>query len=102
MTDYDPATIASDATAFAESRFGKHYLQRLTEAKERALRAAMNVELTDSQRAHAGTEAAVYEAEFGYFQTAQTITKDSSMLKRLRDGFQKRLAKENGKEVEQV
>lgn len=94
MSEYDPTLIAQDATAFAQSRFGQHYLARLEKTVERAQSIAESLEYTDNHRAHQSTKAATLKAELDYFKTAQTVVDSPVLLRRLRDGFRKRTGKE--------
>ncbi|SIC59931.1 hypothetical protein [Mycobacteroides abscessus] len=92
--DYSPIEISADAVAFAESKFGQHYLKRLAEAKERYVAAAMRLDLTDNYRAHMMTQAKTVSAEIEYFQTAQAVRDDPKLMERLRIAAQKRSKKQ--------
>lgn len=83
QSNYSPVDLASDASNFATSRFGKHYLERLEQIKERELRVAMDTRYSESFRAHAATKAAAVTDELDYFQTAQTIRNKPELLSRL-------------------
>lgn len=89
--EYDGIALAHDATEFAESRFGQHYLTRIEGFRQSYLAQTQNEGLSDSQRAHAGSRAAVVADEIAYFQTAKTITSDPSLIKRIRDNLEKKL-----------
>ena len=84
MPKYEPIEISADATEFANSRFGNHYLARLKSSKKRHLDAAMNITFTDSYRAHRASKAAALTSEIEYFKIAQTIQETPSLLNRLR------------------
>jgi hypothetical protein len=81
---YDPIELSRDATAFAKSRFGQHYLARLEDAQKRHLEAAMNIDFTDSYRSHRASKAAAIASEIEYFKIAQTIQETPSLMERLR------------------
>lgn len=91
--NYDPVQRTQDAVAFAQSRFGQHYLQSLQSAVEDAQKVAENLELSDSYRAHHATKAATLKTELDYFKTAQTIIETPTLLKKLKEGVQRRLNK---------
>ncbi len=83
-SDYDSLEKAADAQAFARTRFGKHYVARLTQLRDDALKVSMDISYTDSFRAHKATQAAVYEQEITYFQIAQTIQENKGILQKVR------------------
>lgn len=74
--------IAHEATAFAKSRFGQHYLQRLADLKQLHLEATMNIVLSDSERAHHGSLAKAKDEELDYFRAAQLVT-EPNVVKRI-------------------
>lgn len=88
--DYTTEMIARDATAFAASDFGKHYLDRLEKAHERCMTAVMNVELSDSYRANMASKASAVSAELEYFEIAKSIINNPKLLQRLRDKLNKK------------
>lgn len=83
VSKYNPVDLANDASHFAASRFGKHYLQRLEQIKERELSVAMDTRYSDSFRAHAGTRAAAVKDEIDYFTIAQSIKNKPELLARM-------------------
>lgn len=82
---YGTSDIVNDATSFASSRFGKHYLERLASKKGDALNAAMNMDFTDSYRAHSATVAKSVQDELDYFEAVQRIKNNPSLMKTLAD-----------------
>ena len=84
MDNYDTIQLVNDATTFADSKFGQHYLVRLRKALKRHLDAAMDTKLSDSQRAHAATKAATVQSELEYFEIAKSVQETPSLLDRLR------------------
>jgi hypothetical protein len=90
---YDPVKLAQDATAFADSDFGAHYLARLISLRNDQYAIVRSDKYTDSQRAHAGTRADVLSGEIEYFNTARTIQSDQSLIQRVRTNFERRMKK---------
>ncbi|PPG91550.1 MULTISPECIES: hypothetical protein [unclassified Rathayibacter] len=84
MSEYSGLDLATDATAFASSRFGQHYLARLEASRKRHIEIAMNTELNDSYRAHAATKAATVQSEIDYFTTSRNVLADPTLLERLK------------------
>ena len=80
---YGTVEIVHDATSFAASRFGKHYLERLQAKKDDALTAAMNLTYTDSFRAHSATVAKSVQDELDYFEAVQRIKNKPELMKSL-------------------
>lgn len=83
MSEYNTVTRAGHAVEFAQSQFGLHYLARLETAKARHLKVVMNLSLSDSVRAHAGTSAATVQSELDYFTNSQLVLTDPTFLARL-------------------
>ena len=96
---YDPIDLSQDATRFANSRFGKHYLARLERLKTVHLTAAMKVDFTDSYRAHRASKAAAIDSELEFFRIARTIQESPSLLKRLRKKLLGREEEANDEDV---
>lgn len=90
MDNYASDMITKDAVDFAQSRFGKHYLERLHKAKQRALDDAMDLEMSDSYRVHRASQAKAIQSEIDYFATAQRVYDDPALMKKLRDKVLKR------------
>lgn len=90
MDDYDPVTLFTDAEQFRSSRFGQHYLTKLKADRAAFLAATQDETLSDSQRAHAGSKAALTQRYLTYFQNVETTVKDKGILERLREGWLKR------------
>lgn len=82
---YNPIDLANDASQFAVSRFGQHYLDRLRTAKERELKKAMDSSFNDSYRAHAATKASAVQDELDYFDIAKGFKNSPELIKRLSD-----------------
>lgn len=94
MSDYTGEQITRDAVAFAESRFGKHYLRRLKSARQRALEEAEDLTFTDSYRANRASQAAAVRAEIDYFATAKKIKNDPKLMRKLIEAARNRKQKE--------
>jgi hypothetical protein len=82
---YGTVEIVHDATTFAASRFGQHYLDRLKTKKDDALNAAMNLSYTDSFRSHSATVAKSVQDELDYFDAVQRIKNKPALMKTLAD-----------------
>jgi hypothetical protein len=87
---YDPVQLVQDATKFARSRFGRHYMKRLDDRSASFLANTTDMRLTNEERANYGLRAAEIAAEIDYFRTAQATVANPSLLERLRQGFKKR------------
>jgi len=86
---YDALALSQDATAFAKSRFGVHYVSRLTRLRDTYLDIAQNLEFSDSYRANHASKAAALASELEFFQIAQTIQATPSLLQRLKKKLMK-------------
>lgn len=86
---YDALTLSQDATTFAKSRFGKHYIARITRLREGHLEVAQNMEFTDSYRANSASKASALGAELEFFNIAQTIQTEPTLLERLKKKLMK-------------
>lgn len=84
LPEYNPIELSKDAVDFANSRFGKHYMARLERLQKRHLDAAMDIDYSDSYRAHRASKAAALASQLEFFQIAQTIQDTPSLLNRLR------------------
>lgn len=92
MDQYNPADIALDATKFARSQFGKHYMLHLKRLKDYYIDIAINGKDRE-ERADAGIVAAEYQKTIDYFVTQQTIASSPSILEKLRKAFKERMNK---------
>ena len=88
--DYNPADIARDATKFARSKFGKHYLEKLEAIRLDYANKACDRRYSREDRADFGLLAAETADHIGYFQTARTILANPSLLDKLRNNYKKR------------
>jgi hypothetical protein len=88
--EYDPVTLFTDAEQFRTSRYGQHYLAKLEADRALFLAQTQDESLSDSQRAHAGSKAALTQRYLTYFETVEKTVKDKGMLERLREGWLKR------------
>lgn len=82
--EYTTDLIAADAKAFADSRFGMHYLDRLNKAHARCMETVMDLDCSDSYRANMASKASAIRAEIEYFEIAQNIATNPTILERLR------------------
>lgn len=84
MDKYTTEAITRDADAFAQSRFGQHYLKRLEKALQRARDDAENTELSRDYRLTRSDQAAAINAEINYFKTATAVASNESLMAKLR------------------
>lgn len=84
-SEYGTVEIVHDATTFAASRFGQHYLDRLKDKKADALNVAMDMSFNDSFRAHSATVAKSVQDELDYFDGLQRIKNKPATMKKLAD-----------------
>lgn len=94
--DYDPIQKAQDATRFAESRFGQHYLKRLAEVRDghyRQARTLLKEGQPESQIIAAIARADEADGELAYFAQAREIATDRKLMDRIRENIKKRLPK---------
>ena len=96
MSSYRPEDIRRDATKFADSQFGQHYLARLKAAKKRAVADALDISLTTEFRAQRGAQAAAIDKEINYFRLAVMRVKEPTKFDRMLH----RKAKEEGPDVD--
>lgn len=95
--EYNSEAIARDAQIFIDSRFGKHYMQRLEQMQEQALRLAMDLNYTADYRANQVTRAAAIKDEIDYFNLAKQVVGSPSMLQRIRENVKARTQKKEVK-----
>lgn len=92
MSEYDPIAKAQDATTFAASRFGTHYLERLGEVRDdhynkaRAAQKAGDFNLVATEIARADE----IDGEIAYFVTAKQINDSPKLMQRIRDSLKKK------------
>lgn len=92
MSEYDPIAKAQDAVTFAQSRFGKHYLDRLATVRDDHYRKARTAQKADNFK-RAATEIAradEIDGELAYFQQAKQITESPTLMSRIRDNLKKK------------
>ena len=77
--------LANEAVVFAQSEFGKHYLQRLDRIRSDYRKKAEDVRATESESRAFSLKASAYDDELGYFRTAMEIVSNPSIVKRLKD-----------------
>jgi hypothetical protein len=94
MNDYDPVQLVKDAARFKRSAFGQHYLARLETRIGDAKRRAVDTRLTREQRADQALIASEAQSQLDYFTTAEKTAGNPTLLKRLADGFKKRMSKQ--------
>lgn len=95
MNDYDPIQKASDATKFAESRFGKHYLARLQSVREGHYRAARTLQrdgAKDTLLAAAIARADEIDGELAYFAQAREIVTQPKLRERILKNLKRKSA----------
>jgi hypothetical protein len=80
---YRSIDIARDATAFASSKFGQHYIKRLVEAGERHRSAAKQLDIPKDLADRHTQRAAVYEGELEYFRIAEDIQRNPTLMNQL-------------------
>lgn len=96
MNEYDPVKKAQDATKFAESRFGQHYLATLETVRDshyqkaRQHQQAGNRDLAFAEIARADEA----DTQLGYFTQAQVIVNSPTLMKKMMDKFKARTTKE--------
>lgn len=96
MNDYDPISKAQDATKFAESRFGQHYLARLAMVRDNHYTRARQLQKEGAEDHRVAAEIAradEIEGELGYFAQAQVIATNPTMIDRIKKNL-KRKSKE--------
>lgn len=91
---YDPVQLVKDATRFARTDFGKHYIAKLEQRVEECKQGAVDLRLSREDRADLALIASEAQRQLDYFTAAQKTASDPNLLKRLADGFKKRMAKE--------
>lgn len=91
---YSSLEITADSVKFSKSRFGKHRLAMLQRLKADALDNAMNLQLSDSVRAHQATVAATFQKVIDVFVVAEKISDDPKLKKRLHDAASERSKKQ--------
>ena len=94
MNEYHPVQLVKDATAFARSDFGKHFLKKLEHRVAECRSNAVDMRLTRTERADWGVVASEAQRQLDYFITAQKTASDPNLLQRLAEGFKKRMSKE--------
>lgn len=93
MNDYDPIAKAQDATAFAESRFGKHYLERLESVRDGHYRSARTLQRDGADLALIAAEIAradETDGEIAYFAQAKEISTNPTLMERIRKNLRKK------------
>ena len=97
--DYSPADITIDAVKFSRSRYGKHYKKTLEESVKLNTARAIDLRLTPQENRDAAVRADQDTINLQYFETAESIASSPSLMKKLRDGFNKRIKKGDTKTV---
>lgn len=98
-SEYDPVQLVKDAARFARTDFGKHYIEKLERRVEECKSGAVDLRLSREERADWGLIASEAQRQLDYFTAAHKTASDPNLLKRLADGFKKRMRKEaDGKE----
>jgi hypothetical protein len=95
VSEYDPIQKAQDATEFAKSRFGQHYLARLTEVRENHYVQARQDRKAGSDSLALGhlDRADEIDGEIAYFAQAKEITESPTLMKRIRESLEKKRKK---------
>jgi hypothetical protein len=96
---YDPVQLVKDATKFARSQFGQHYLNKLEARVSECTRNAVNPAINRSDRADWGLLASEAQRQIDYFKTAQATAASPTLLQKLAEGFKARMKKEDIKKV---
>lgn len=89
---YDAILKAQDATEFAESRFGEHYMSRLTTVRDDHFAKARQFRKDGKDSLALGEldRADEIDGEIAYFQQAKEITKNPNLIERIRENLKKR------------
>lgn len=95
--DYEPIQLATDATRFARSKFGVHYLGRLERRQAQLVATALKASTPNTDKLKALAQHAALSDEIEFFRVSQQIKSDPSLLQRLRDGAAKRLKREEAR-----
>lgn len=93
MSDYTAIEKAQDATAFASSRFGKHYIQRLGDVRDNHYRRARTLQRDGSTLAAVAAEIAradEIDGEINYFIQAQEISQNPTLIERIRKNLKRK------------
>lgn len=77
-------SIARAANEFANTEFGKHYIQRLKGLRKDLLKKSMDRNLTDYQKSSYASEAYSYNSEIEYFEIAHSIISNPDIISKLR------------------
>lgn len=103
MSEYDPVAKAQDATAFANSRFGKHYLALLTTVRDGHYQKARQHQKDGKTDLAVAEIARADEADgfIDYFTQAQIIIETPSMMKKMMNNFKARTRKEGDEKSRQ-
>ena len=94
MNDYDPVQLVKDANAFAASKFGKHYLAKLSSRVAECQQNALDLRHSREERADWAVLASEAKRQLDYFATARKTAQDPNLLRRMAANFKKRMQKE--------
>lgn len=81
----DSLALAHEAVTFARSSFGKHYLYRLAMIRDDYRKKAETIDVTESESRAYSLKASAYDDEIRYFKTAESITTNPTLVKKLTD-----------------
>ena len=94
MSDqYDAVQLATDATKFARSQFGKHYLAKLERRRAEWQNVIDDRNASDEDATRARWQRIALAEQIEFFRVSQQIKEDPSMLQRLREGAARRLGR---------
>ena len=81
----DTLRLTQEATMFAESDFGQHYMSRLRQLRQSALDQQMDRSLDSTSRIWLAAQASTLDAEIQYFAIAGMLKDNNKVMQSLRD-----------------
>lgn len=90
---YDPVQLTKDATTFARSKFGRHYLAKLEARVAECRTGAVDLRLSRDDRADYGLLASEAQRQLDYFKTAQQTASNPNLLRQMAENFKKRMGR---------
>lgn len=93
MSEYDPIQKAQDATVFAKSRFGRHYVDRLAMVRDSHYKKARSLQREGADVWRIAAEIAradETDSEIEYFAQAQKIATEPKLMDRIRKNLKRK------------
>ena len=87
--EYTSEMKNNDALAFVRTRFGKHYIKRLTKAYNQAVAISQDITYSREYRLDCATQASAFKRELNYFELHKKFNQDKGIAGRLRDKLRK-------------